>query len=78
MQTIVVVIVLGLSLAMLGRTAYRVFFPAAGKACGGDCCGSGGKEVKPEAAKGERVMMVRSDDLARRAGEIKRAAGSQR
>jgi len=74
MQNLIVILALAASLALLGWKGYRTFFPPAGKSCGGDCCGAGGKSqpAGEKPGKPERIMMVRSVDLSRRAAEIRR------
>ena len=75
MQNVIIILVIALSLVLLARKAYRTFVPAPGKACGGDCCSAGSKDPSPaQAAPAPRTQMVRSEDLARRAAEIKRTA----
>jgi hypothetical protein len=67
-QQVVVILVVGACLAWAGWQLWRFVSPRKGGGCAGGC-GCGKENAKDEtrnAKQGERVMMVRSDDLRAR------------
>jgi hypothetical protein len=66
MQTIVVILIVAACATWLGWQGVRYFRPKpGGKLCGGNCCDGEAKPAKTE-PRGERVMMISSDDLRAR------------
>ncbi|HUO08708.1 MAG TPA: hypothetical protein VM008_10440 [Phycisphaerae bacterium] len=69
MQELIVILVVAACGLWMAWQGYRCFRPRPGaKLCGGNCCDGEAKgvESKPGGAKGERVMMISSDDLRAR------------
>ena len=66
MQQIIVILVVAACGLWLGWQGYRYFKPKpGGKLCGGNCCDGDATPAKTE-PRGERVMMISSDDLRAR------------
>ena len=74
MQQVVVLLIILACVGYVGLQVYRFFRPKPGKACG-SCCDAGKKPVAAGAGnvgaaagapRGERVMMISSDDLRAR------------
>ena len=66
MQMVIVILVVAASAMWLGLQGYRYLRPKpGGKLCGGNCCDGDAPPAKTE-PRGERVMMISSDDLRAR------------